>query len=39
MAVADAETIGRRDRGADPGLGVADGSFHIFALRESRCNR
>jgi len=23
MAMADAETIGRRDRGADPGLGVA----------------
>jgi hypothetical protein len=39
VAVADAELICCRDRGADPGLGVADGSFHIFALRESRCNR
>src|SRR6266576_7343112 len=32
MAVADAETIGRRDRGADPGLGVAHRGFKLLAL-------
>ena len=35
MAVADAEAIGRRDRGADPGLGVAHRGFHVFALRKA----
>ena len=36
MAVADAETIGRRDRGADPGLGVAHRGFKLLALRKAR---
>jgi hypothetical protein len=35
MAVADAEAIGGRDRGADPGLGVAHRGFHVFALRKA----
>ena len=32
VAMADAEAVGRRDRGADPGLGVAHGGFHVLAL-------
>src|SRR5712671_6352685 len=36
MAVADAETIGRRDRGADPGLGVAHRGFKLLAFRKTR---
>ena len=36
MAVADAETIGRRDRGADPGLGVAHRGFQRLAFRKAR---
>ena len=39
VAVADAETVRRRDRGADPGLGVAHGALHVLALREPRGNR
>ena len=37
--MADAETVRRRDRGADPGLGVAHGGFHILALRKPRGDR
>src|SRR6476469_5995556 len=29
IAVADVETIGCRDRGTDPGLGIADRGFHV----------
>ena len=32
IAVADVETIGRRDRGVDPGLGIANRGFHALAL-------
>jgi hypothetical protein len=32
VAVADVETIRRRDRGADPGLGMAHRGFEILAL-------
>ena len=32
IAVADVETIGRRDRGADPGLGLANRGFHVLTL-------
>ena len=32
VAVTDTEAIGRRDRGADPGLGSANGGFEILAF-------
>ena len=35
VAVADGETIGGGDGGADPGLGVAHGGFHVLALGEA----
>ena len=35
VAVADGETVGGGDRGADPGLGVAHGGFHVVALGEA----
>src|SRR5580693_6233558 len=38
MAVADIEAISRRDRGADPGLGIADRCLQVLALRQSRCD-
>ena len=38
MAVADVETIGRRDRRADPCLGVAHRGFEILALGEACCD-
>jgi hypothetical protein len=39
MAVADTEAIGRRDRGADPVLGLANRGFHILAPRKTRRDR
>src|SRR5260370_24501462 len=39
VAVADAEAVRGRDRGTDPGLGVADGGFQIVALGKPRRNR
>ena len=39
VAVADAEAVCRRNRRADPGLGVAHGGLHVLALRETRGNR
>ena len=39
MAVADAETIGRCDCGADPGLGMANRGFQILALGKARSDR
>ncbi len=32
IAVADVETIGRRNRGVDPGLGLANRGFHAVTL-------
>ena len=29
IAVADVETIGGRNRGVDPGLGIANRGFHV----------
>jgi len=39
MAVADTEAIGGGNRGADPGLGVADRGFHVLALRKAGSDR
>ena len=39
VAVADAEAIGRGDRGADPGLGVANRGFHVLALGKAGRDR
>ena len=36
IAVADIKAIGRRDRGADPGLGLANRGFHVIALGKAR---
>src|ERR1700722_16371323 len=35
MAVTGTEMVRRGDRGADKGLGVANGGFHLFALGET----
>src|SRR5450631_4379761 len=35
VAMADTEAIGRRDRGAEPGLGGANRGFHVLAFRET----
>ena len=32
VAVTDIETIGRRNRGVDPGLGIANRGFHLVTL-------
>src|SRR5205085_6669496 len=39
VAVPDAETVRRRNRRADPGLGVAHGRLHALTLRQFRGNR
>jgi len=39
VAVANAETIGGRDRGANPVLGIADGGYHVLALGEAGGDR
>src|SRR5438552_9463779 len=39
VAVPDAETVRRRNRRADPGLGVTPGRLHALALRQFRGNR
>ena len=38
VTVTDAETVGGGNRGADPGLGVADRGFHVLALCKARGN-
>jgi len=39
VAMADTEAIGRRDRGADPGLGLANGGFQILAFGKAGGDR
>ena len=39
VAVADAETVGSRDRRADPGLGIAHGRLEILTLGKARGDR
>src|SRR5260370_41560969 len=43
VAVADAKTVGRRDRRVNPGLGIANRGFHVLASGEAggdrRCQR
>ena len=39
VTAANAEAVCRRNRRADPGLGVAHGGFHALALRQSSGNR
>src|SRR2546430_16850502 len=36
VAVTDIETIGRRNRGVDPGLGNANRGFHVVTLGKAR---
>ncbi len=39
VAVADTEAVGRGDRGADQGLGVAHGGFHRLAFGKAGGDR
>ena len=39
VTVPDIETIGRRDRRGDPGLGIADGGFQRLAFGKEGCDR
>jgi hypothetical protein len=38
VAMADAEANSGRDRGADPGLGIANRGFEFVALRKPGCD-
>src|SRR5260370_42446109 len=39
VAVADAKTVGRRDRRVNPGLGIANRGFHVLASGEAGGDR
>ena len=39
MAMADAEPVGGRDRGADPGLGMTNRGIQVLAPGEAGRNR
>ena len=39
VAVADAKTVGRRDRRVNPGLGIANRAFHVLAFGEAGGDR